>query len=72
MTLKLIVALLAGLGSLLYWAVAFIILYHLNRFGIGVQPKRFSAAFLLGSMILFAGLVFAFAYFYLSPEPTWQ
>ena len=35
-----------------YWAVAFIILYHLTRFGIGVQPKRFAAIFMLGSLVL--------------------
>ena len=35
-----------------YWAVAFIILYHLTRFGVGVQPKRFAAIFMLGSLVL--------------------
>lgn len=35
-----------------YWAVAFIIIYHLTRFGIGVQPKKFAAIFMLGSLML--------------------
>jgi len=35
-----------------YWTVAFIILYHLTRFGIGIQPKRFAAIFMLGSLVL--------------------
>jgi len=43
--------LVAGL-FLLYWGATFIILYHLTRFGIGVQPKKFSAIFLFGSVIL--------------------
>ena len=37
---------------LLYWGMAFIILYHLTRFGVGVQPKKFAAVFLLGSVLL--------------------
>lgn len=37
---------------LIYWGVAFIILYHLTRFGVGVQPKRFAAVFLFGSVLL--------------------
>lgn len=37
-----------------YWAVAFIIIYHLTRFGVGVQPKRFAAIFMLGSLVLSA------------------
>ena len=40
------------IGFLLYWGVAFIILYHLTRFGVGVQPKRFAIIFLFGSLIL--------------------
>lgn len=35
-----------------YWVVAFIILYHLTRFGIGVQPKKFATMFLFGSVVL--------------------
>lgn len=40
--------------SFFYWGVVFIILYHLTRFGIGVQPKRLAATFLFGSMVLFS------------------
>ena len=45
---------------LLYWVVVFITLYHLTRFGIGVQPKRFAAIFLLGVVILFCVSIFAY------------
>ncbi|PJA32734.1 MAG: hypothetical protein CO185_01940 [Candidatus Zambryskibacteria bacterium CG_4_9_14_3_um_filter_42_15] len=38
--------------SFVYWVIAFIIVYHLNRFGIGVQPKKFAAIFLFGSLVL--------------------
>ncbi|OHA96033.1 MAG: hypothetical protein A3C62_02715 [Candidatus Zambryskibacteria bacterium RIFCSPHIGHO2_02_FULL_39_16] len=31
----------------------FMVVYHLTRFGIGVQPKRFAAIFFLGSIFLF-------------------
>ena len=31
----------------------FIVIYHLTRFGIGVQPKKFAAVFLLGAIVLF-------------------
>jgi len=51
---------LTGLVLLIYWGVAFTILYHLTRFGIGVQPKRLSAIFLLGSVILSATAVIFF------------
>ena len=43
---------LAIVVFLVYWGVAFIILYHLTRFGIGVQPKKFAAIFLFGSVVL--------------------
>jgi len=46
--------LVAGI-FLVYWGVAFIILYHLTRFGIGVQPKKFAAAFLFSSVV-FSGV----------------
>jgi hypothetical protein len=59
--LQLIVALLVGLAILLYWAMVFIIFYHLTRFGIGTQPKRFAALFLLGSVLLFGIFIFSFA-----------
>lgn len=36
-----------------YWIFNFIILYHLTRFGIGTQPKKLAAIFLLGSVTIF-------------------
>jgi len=38
---------------LVYWGFNFVVLYHLLRFGIGVQPKRFAALYFLGSSVLF-------------------
>ncbi len=38
---------------LVYWGFNFVILYHLLRFGIGVQPKRLAAIYFLGSSVLF-------------------
>jgi hypothetical protein len=52
MPLEITINVLAVAIFLLYWMMAFIILYHLTRFGIGVQPKRFAAIFLFGSLIL--------------------
>jgi len=46
---------------LIYWVVVFITLYHLTRFGIGTQPKRLAAIFLLGAVLLFCVSVFAYA-----------
>jgi len=43
---------LAIIVFLVYWGGSFIILYHLTRFGVGVQPKKFAAIFLFGSVVL--------------------
>ena len=51
-SLKLVFSLLAGFLFLIYWVFNFVILYHLVRFGIGVQPKILAAAFLLGMIVL--------------------
>lgn len=40
------------LVNLAYWVMVFVLMYHLVRFGIGIQPKKFAAIFLLGSVIL--------------------
>jgi hypothetical protein len=45
-----IVILLGGL--IVYWVMAFFILYHLIRFGVGTKPKQLSFVFLAGSIIL--------------------
>lgn len=55
--LQFIVNTLAGFGFLVYWVVAFVILYHLSRFGVGTQPKKFAAIFLFGSVILSAAAI---------------
>jgi len=51
-TLEIIFNILVALIFLIYWGAAFIILYHLTRFGIGVQPKKFAAVFFFGSVVL--------------------
>ena len=58
--LELIFNIFFGGIFLLYWVVAFITLYHLTRFGIGVQPKRFAAIFLLGAVVLFCVSIFTY------------
>ncbi|MBI2086956.1 MAG: hypothetical protein HYT69_02185 [Candidatus Zambryskibacteria bacterium] len=40
-----------------FWLVAFVIIYHLARFGIGTTPKKFAAIFLLGGVLLFFGSI---------------
>jgi len=50
---KLIFSLIALLALLGYWVFNFIIIYHLARFGVGTQPKKFAVVFLLGSVALF-------------------
>lgn len=50
--LEIIFNVLLGGLFLVYWAVAFIITYHLTRFGVGTQPKRFAGIFMLGSLVL--------------------
>jgi len=35
-----------------FWVFAFLVIYHLLRFGVGVWPKRAAFIFLLGSIIL--------------------
>jgi len=44
-----------------FWGAAFAILYHLTRFGVGVQPKRFAAIFLVGAVVLFGISAILFA-----------
>lgn len=45
--------LLVGVLFLGFWVMSFVILYHLTRFGVGVQPKRVAVTFLLGAVTLF-------------------
>ena len=58
---KLIIVVAILLMLFLYWAFNFIVLYHLTRFGIGTEPKKFAAVFLLGSIILFSVSVLLFS-----------
>ncbi len=58
--LEIIFNILAALIFLIYWGATFIILYHLTRFGIGVQPKKFAAAFLFGSVVLSGAAIILF------------
>jgi hypothetical protein len=39
-------------GMLIFWTGVFFILYHLIRFGVGVQPKKISLIFISGSVLL--------------------
>lgn len=47
-----VIHILFVLVLLIYWMFVFMTLYHLIRFGIGVEPKRFSMIFFLVSFIL--------------------
>ena len=38
---------------LAFWIAVFTIFYHLTRFGVGTLPKKLSAIFLLGAVLLF-------------------
>ncbi|MBU3668769.1 MAG: hypothetical protein FGM57_02245 [Candidatus Taylorbacteria bacterium] len=37
---------------LAYWTGAFVLLYHLIRFGVGMQPKKIAIIFFAGSLAL--------------------
>ena len=41
----------------LYWVLAYFLLYHLNRFGVGPKPKVASFIFLLGSIALTVAVI---------------
>lgn len=59
-----------GIFALLaFWAASFIILYHLSRFGVGVQPKRFAAVFLFGALVISSVAVASFSQIDLSTLP---
>ncbi len=51
-SVKLIVTVIILVFFLVYWMYDFVMLYHLTRFGIGTQPKKLAAVFLLGSIVL--------------------
>jgi hypothetical protein len=58
---KIIYSALITLSLFGYWIFNFIIIYHLSRFGIGVQPKKFAVVFFLGAVGLFflSAIIFA-------------
>ena len=58
--LEIIFNTLAALALFIYWVVTFIIFYPLTRFGIGTQPKKFAAVFLLGSVVLTSVVIIFF------------
>ncbi|OHA87651.1 MAG: hypothetical protein A3A96_03125 [Candidatus Zambryskibacteria bacterium RIFCSPLOWO2_01_FULL_39_39] len=63
---KFIFVALLLVSTLAYWLFNFIILYHLTRFGVGTEPKKFAVVFLLGSVCLF----FVSAVFFVSIDLT--
>ncbi len=46
---------------ILFWGAVFVVLYHLTRFGVGTQPKRFALVFFLGTVVLFGASLLLFA-----------
>ena len=50
--IKTIASLVFTFVMLAYWTGAFVIMYHLIRFGVGSQPKKIAIAFLAGSLFL--------------------
>lgn len=58
--LEIIINAIAGVLFLIYWGIVFVILYHLTRFGVGVQPKRLAVIFLFGSLVLSAVAIILF------------
>ena len=43
-----------------FWLVAFVIFYHLTRFGVGILPKKLAALFLIGSLAFFVWSTIAY------------
>ena len=58
--LEISINVLMFLLSTAFWIAVFTILYHLTRFGVGVQPKRLAAGFLLGALALFCTALILF------------
>ena len=50
--IKTIASLVFTFVMLVYWTGAFVIMYHLIRFGVGNQPKKIAIIFLAGSLFL--------------------
>lgn len=56
-----ILGLIGAFAFFLFWITAFIILYHLTRFGVGTMPKKMAALFLVGAVFLFGASVAIFS-----------
>lgn len=52
MTPETIFFFICALGFFVYWTLAFLVLYHLIRFGVSGQPKKIAVIFLAGSLVL--------------------
>ncbi len=50
-TINSFISLIFVFAMLAYWTGAFLIFYHLIRFGVGAGPKKLSAFFLGGSLV---------------------
>ncbi len=61
-TPKIIFLLLALVATVIYWGFNFIVIYHLTRFGVGTQPKKMAAFFLMGAIIIFMFSITVFPY----------
>lgn len=48
-------------GMAIYWTLAFTILDHLIRFGVGTLPKKIAIVFLAGGIVLSTVTVLFFA-----------
>jgi len=55
------------LAIFFYWIFNFIIIYHLVRFGVGVQPKIFAIIFFLGTIFLFLATIILYFSLDLTP-----
>ena len=56
-----IVMILFVIFFLVYWVNAFILVYHLVRFGVGPNPKAIALVFFLGAMVLFMVTILYFS-----------
>lgn len=50
-----------ALAIVIYWTAAFLVLYHLIRFGVSGQPKKIAVIFLGGSLLLTMIVVLLFS-----------
>lgn len=46
---------------IVYWVIAFSILYHLVRFGVGTPPKKIALTFIISSLVLSLITIFIYA-----------